>query len=62
MCFRFEAVQDEIKEYEDKFKLYLSTDDPGVCFCKDQAHVTIEEDDDDSELTYVILSVTSILL
>lgn len=51
LCITFKAVNDTIKEAEDKFKLYLYTNDSDVCFCSDQAHVTILEDDDDSELT-----------
>lgn len=51
LCITFEAVDDAIKEAEDKFKLYLYTNDSGVCFCPDQAHVTILEDDDDSKWT-----------
>lgn len=53
-CFYFEATQDDIKEEEEKFKLSLYTDDPGVCFCSDQAHVVIEEDDSDGEKGFYI--------
>ena len=48
-CFYFVATQDDIKEEEEKFKLSLYTNDTGVCFCSDQAHVVIEEDDTDGE-------------
>ena len=48
-CFTFYAVDDEVKEDIEKFKLHLTTSDAGVCFCSDQTHVTIEEDDSDSE-------------
>ena len=51
LCITFRAVDDPIKEADEKFKLYLYTNDSDVCFCSDQAHVTILEDDDDSELT-----------
>ena len=48
-CFTFYAVDDEVKEDVEKLKLHLTTSDTGVCFCSDQTHVTIEEDDSDSE-------------
>lgn len=51
LCFTFQAVDDEIKEEEEKFKLILSTTDDDVCFCSEQAHVTIEEDVTDGEET-----------
>ena len=54
-CLTFYAVDDEIKEDEEKFKLYLNTTDAGVCFCSDQTHVTIEEDDSDGEKTIIIV-------
>lgn len=49
LCFVFEAVQDDIKEAEDKFKLVLSSGDNGLHFCREQAHVTIPEDNNDGE-------------
>ena len=48
-CFYFVATQDDVKEEEEKFKLSLYIDDPGVYFCSNQAHVAIEEDDTDGE-------------
>lgn len=43
----FEAVNDSIKEAEEKFKLLLKSNDPNICFCRDLAHVAIEEDPND---------------
>jgi len=51
-CIEFEAVNDDIKEAEEKFKLLLDSTDPGVCLCRDLAHVTIEEDPNDGEDTH----------
>ena len=44
LCFSFTAVQDSIKEEEEKFKLYLSTSDSGIRLCGDQGHISIPED------------------
>ena len=49
ICFNFTATQEDIKEAEEKFKLYLATNDTGVCFCSEQAHVSILEDDTDGQ-------------
>ena len=48
-CFYFVATQDNIKEEEEIFKLSLYTNDAGVYFCSNQAHVAIERDDTDGE-------------
>ena len=44
LCFDFTAVQDSTKEEEEKFKIYLSTIDPGIKLCRDQGHISIRED------------------
>ena len=43
-CFSFTAVQDSIKEEEEKFKLYLSTGVPGIRFYRVQGHISILKD------------------
>ena len=44
LCFSFTAVQDSIKEEEEKFKLYLSPGASGIRLCGDQGHISIPED------------------
>ena len=43
LCFDFTVVQDSTKEEEEKFKVYLSTTDPGIKLCRDQGHISIRE-------------------
>ena len=47
LCFNFTAVQESIKEEEEKFKLSLSTTDSGITLHRDQGHVSILKDPTD---------------
>ena len=59
-CIEFEAVDDSIKEAEEKLKLLLTSTDPDISFCRDLAHVAIEEDPNDGNYlcTYTYLPQT----
>ena len=63
ICFNFTAEQDDIKEEDEKFQLYLSTSDPDIEFCYGTAHITIEEDDNDGTMNYnTCISVLVIII
>ena len=51
-CFNFIAINDSIKEDEEKFKLLLNSTDAAVCLCRDLAHVSIEKDPFDGKSSW----------
>ena len=51
-CFNFIAINDSIKEDEEKFKLLLNSTDAAVCPCRDLAHASIEEDPFDGKSSW----------
>ena len=56
LCFYFTAVQESIKEEEDKFKLSLSTSDSDIELDRDQGHISILKDPvDGMEICFSIL-------
>jgi len=60
-CIEFEAVNDSIKEAEEKLKLLLKSTDTDIGFCRDLAHVAIDEDPNDGNyLKFMYVSTTSL--
>ena len=61
-CFNISAIDDDVKEDKEQFKLLLGTKDPQVCFCKDLAFLVIQEDKDDGNVAVVcVYSVHTVL-